>query len=152
MRHLTVLFAGALFGLGLLLSGMSQPAKVIGFLDFAGNWDPSLLFVMAGALAVYGTLYRFIVRRPAPVFAARFEIPQNRAITPRLLAGSAIFGIGWGLIGYCPGPALVGLGARVPSALVAVAGIALGMLLFALMERWWSSTGRDSRAQLPDTA
>jgi uncharacterized protein len=152
MRGLTLFVAGALFGSGLLLSGMAQPAKVIGFLDFAGDWDPSLLFVMAGALAVYGVLFRFIVRRPAPIFAQRFEVPTNQAITLRLIAGSTIFGIGWGLIGYCPGPALVGVGARTPSALIAVAGMGVGMLLFALMERRRASGSDASSAHLPDTA
>jgi uncharacterized protein len=151
MQRLSLFLAGLLFGGGLLLSGMTQPAKVIGFLDFAGNWDPSLLFVMAGALVVHGILFRFIVRRPAPVFTERFEIPTNKAISLRLVAGSAIFGVGWGLIGYCPGPALVGLGTRTPSALIAVAGMAAGMLLFALFERRRAS-GSSSSAHLPDTA
>jgi uncharacterized protein len=151
MQGLSLFLAGLLFGSGLLLSGMTQPAKVIGFLDFAGNWDPSLMFVMAGALVVHGVLFRFIVRRPAPVFAERFEVPANKAITLRLLVGSAIFGVGWGLIGYCPGPALVGLGARTPSALIAVAGMAAGMLLFVLLERRRAG-GSSSSAHLPDTA
>jgi uncharacterized protein len=151
MRQLSLFLAGLLFGSGLLVSGMTQPAKVIGFLDFTGNWDPSLLFVMGGALAVYGVLFRFVVRRPAPIFAPRFEVPTNKAITFRLIAGSAIFGVGWGLIGYCPGPALVGVGARAPSALIAVAGMGIGMLLFALLERRRASSGGSS-AHLPDTA
>ena len=131
---------------------MTQPAKVIGFLDFTGHWDPSLMFVMGGALAVYGCLFRVIARRPKPVFAPHFQIPSGGAITPRLLAGSAIFGVGWGLAGYCPGPALVGLGARASSALVAFAGMAVGMLLFALLERRRTGSGSSSQAHLPDTA
>ena len=152
MQRLSLFLSGALFGTGLLISGMTRPAKVIGFLDFAGSWDPSLMFVMGGALTVYAALYRLIVRRRAPVYAARFEVASGTAITPRLLAGAAIFGVGWGLAGYCPGPALVSIGARAPSALAAVAGMAAGMLLYALMERRKSPRDGASRAQLPDTA
>lgn len=102
-------FCGVLFALGLGLGGMTQPSKVVGFLDLFGEWDPSLIFVMAGALVTHAVALRFIRRRSAPVFAAKFEWPKMTRITPRLCFGSMIFGLGWGLAGYCPAPALVSL-------------------------------------------
>jgi uncharacterized protein len=100
---------GALFGAGLIVSGMSQPERVIGFLDVGGAWDPSLAFVMIGAIAVYAVVYRWVLqRRDDPWFDLAFELPTRRDIDLRLVAGAAIFGIGWGLAGLCPGPALVG--------------------------------------------
>src|SRR5262245_52978645 len=111
MRSALIAFSsGALFAVGLVISGMTQPAKVIGFLDFAGAWDASLAFVMVGALAVHLVAYRIVARRTAPVFANAFEIPTATAVDRRLVWGAAIFGVGWGLAGYCPGPVLVSLG------------------------------------------
>jgi len=104
------LLSGVLFGLGLFLSGMVDPAKVIGFLDIAGNWVPDLAFVMAGALAVYGLAYViFIKRNSQPICVDDAAIPSNTLIDKKLLLGAAIFGLGWGLVGICPGPALAGL-------------------------------------------
>lgn len=108
-ENLSALFCGILFALGLGVSGMTQPQKVIGFLDLFGTWDPSLLFVMVGGLLVYGVGYRLISKRPQPLFAPRFLIPTSRLIDHRLLLGSALFGIGWGIAGFCPGPALASL-------------------------------------------
>jgi uncharacterized protein len=105
-RGLSALLAGALFAIGLVLGGMTQPAKIVGFLDFGGRWDPSLALFMGGALLVYGVLHRLITRRPAPLFEARFHLPTRRDVDRRLVGGAAIFGVGWGLTGYCPGPAL----------------------------------------------
>ena len=101
--------AGVVFGLGLAVSQMINPQKVLAFLDVTGEWDPSLALVMGGALAVTFVAYRLVLRRPAPLFAARFHLPTRRDIDTRLLAGAAIFGIGWGAAGYCPGPAIAGV-------------------------------------------
>lgn len=133
MRHsrLLPLLAGALFALGLAISGMTQPAKVIGFLDFFGAWDPSLAFVMGGAVGVYLLAHRGLVTQlRKPFFAERFSIPSRRDIDRRLVVGAAIFGVGWGLSGFCPGPALVSLGAGVPATFWFVPGVVIGMSLF----------------------
>lgn len=100
------LLAGAVFGLGLALAQMTSPLKVLGFLDIAGDWDPSLAFVMGGAVAVTLIAFRFILKRPVPFCGDRFHLPTLKQIDSRLLWGAALFGIGWGLTGYCPGPAL----------------------------------------------
>jgi uncharacterized membrane protein YedE/YeeE len=110
MRHiLPGLFVGLLFGAGLALSGMINPARVLGFLDVAGTWDPTLAFVLAGALLPSTLSYALVRRMKRPVMADEFCIPQNRTIESRLLAGAAMFGIGWGLVGLCPGPAIAGM-------------------------------------------
>ncbi len=126
---LTALAAGALFALGLGISGMTQPAKVLGFLDVTGRWDPTLAFVMVGALAVHFVLYRLIRKRRAPLFDSRFDVPTRRDVDLRLVAGAALFGVGWGLSGQCPGPALTNLATGAWTALVFVAAMALGMIL-----------------------
>jgi uncharacterized membrane protein YedE/YeeE len=123
---------GLLFGAGLIFSGMADPAKVLNFLDLAeiasGAWDPSLAFVMAGAIAVALPGFRLATRRGTPVFADSFRLPDRSDIDRRVIIGPAIFGIGWGLAGLCPGPALVGLGFGQPAALVFAAAMAAGML------------------------
>src|SRR6266511_1988982 len=98
--------AGVLFGGGLTISQMVNPQKVTDFLDFFGRWDPSLAFVMGGALAVTAVLFRFVLRRPRPLYAWEFHAPTSRTIDARLVGGSTLFGIGWGLAGFCPGPAI----------------------------------------------
>ena len=103
------LAAGVVFGLGLAVSQMVNPAKVIGFLDVAGKWDPTLLFVMGGALAVTMPAFRWVVKRPYPLFATGFALPTRKDIEPRLVIGAALFGVGWGLAGLCPGPAVTAL-------------------------------------------
>jgi hypothetical protein len=103
------LASGVVFGLGLAVSQMVNPAKVIGFLDVAGRWDPTLLFVMAGALLVTVPAFRWVVKRPYPLFAAGFLLPKRKDVEPRLVIGAALFGIGWGLAGLCPGPAVTAL-------------------------------------------
>lgn len=120
--------AGLLFGLGLVLSGMASPAKVLGFLDLAGAWDPSLAFVMAGAIAVGLPAFAWARR-------AKVQMPLARGIDRRLVGGSLLFGIGWGLVGLCPGPALVVLGLGDVKALGFVAAMLAGMGLFELLER-----------------
>jgi len=135
MSAVTAFLAGLIFGVGLIVSGMTDPGKVIGFLDVAGNWDPSLAFVMAGAILV--GLFAFAVarRRAKTFFGAALELPQRRDIDGRLVAGSVVFGIGWGLAGYCPGPALVSFGSGQPKAAIFVAAMLLGMLFYAAAER-----------------
>jgi uncharacterized membrane protein YedE/YeeE len=126
MRSLSALLAGSLFAVGLILGGMTQPGKVIGFLDVTGHWDPSLAFVIGGALLVYAVLSRLFLRRPAPLFELKFHLPSRRDIDRRLVLGAALFGIGWGLGGYCPGPGLVSLSAGLLPG-VFVATMVLGM-------------------------
>ena len=121
--------AGLVFALGLALSGMTQPAKVIGFLDFFGRWDPSLAFVMVGAIGVYAIALRLGARRDHPRFAPRFVLPTPTRVDARLVAGAAIFGVGWGTSGFCPGPALVSLGAGTRAAAWFVPALIAGMLL-----------------------
>ncbi|WP_342609782.1 YeeE/YedE family protein [Vibrio tritonius] len=107
---LVAAFSGVLFGIGMAISGMANPQKVIGFLDIFGAWDPSLLFVMGGALAIFMPSYRWLIKpRKAPVSNERFSLPNNQQIDRRLILGAAIFGLGWGLAGICPGPALASL-------------------------------------------
>ena len=124
---------GLLFGIGLLVSGMANPAKVLAFLDVTGHWDPSLAFVMAGAVAVSAAGYRVARRRGRPVLAPRLEIPTRRDLDPRLLVGAALFGVGWGLVGLCPGPALTILSVVPAPAATFVAAMAVGMLMFRLV-------------------
>jgi uncharacterized protein len=122
------LAAGALFGVGLVLGGMTRPRKVIGFLDFGGNWDPSLACVMLGAVSVHFLGYRVVQGRAAPLLADEFALPTRRHIDARLVLGAAVFGIGWGLAGYCPGPGLVSLASGNLGAVVFVGTMLVGML------------------------
>ena len=108
--NLVALLAGIIFGLGLALSQMIDPNKVLNFLDVSGNWDPSLAFVMMGALAVTMVTFRFILKREAPVFESDFHVSKQTIINKPLIIGAAVFGIGWGMTGYCPGPAFASLG------------------------------------------
>lgn len=117
--------AGVVFGIGLLISGMTVPANVTAFLDVGGAWDPSLAFVMGGAIAVFAPFVWLARRRRAPLFAVKFEWPTLRTIDLRLVAGSAVFGVGWGLSGYCPGPALVSA-ASSTSVLAFIAAMVVG--------------------------
>ena len=110
MKLLYALFTGLVFGVGIALSGMMDPAKVLNFFDVAGTWDPSLAFVMGGALLVTFVGYRFAWRREAPLFGGRFQVPTSTVIDPKLIGGSALFGIGWGIAGFCPGAAIPALG------------------------------------------
>lgn len=135
VRILSALASGLLFGAGLAISGMIDPAKVLGFLDVAGAWDPSLAFVMAGGLAVTFAGYRLVLRRPAPLLEPRFQIPTRRDVDGRLLGGAVLFGVGWGLVGYCPGPALAAVGLGDPSTWIFLAAMVAGMLVYRLMER-----------------
>ncbi len=129
-RNGAMFMSGLVFGLGLAVSGMTEPAKVVGFLDVTGAWDPSLAFVMVGALVVHWVLYRFIVRWPSPLLGGEFRIPSRKDIDRRLVTGAALFGVGWGLAGYCPGPGIVSLGSGAGASLLFVAAMLSGMLLF----------------------
>ena len=146
MQPLIALLAGLLFGLGLTVSGMIDPAKVLGFLDVAGDWDPSLAFIMAGAIPVAAIGFALGRRRAAPFAATTFAAPTKTAIDARLLAGAVTFGIGWGLAGYCPGPALASLsigGWRTASFVVAML---IGMTLFRLIDAA-ATSGRASHTR-----
>ena len=122
--------AGLIFGLGLALAGMTDADKVIGFLDLADAWDPSLAFVMGGAIGVHLLVYRAILARPGPLFGGSFGIPTRSDLDARLVVGSGLFGVGWAIGGYCPGPGLVSAAAGSPNALVFAASMTGGMLLF----------------------
>ena len=127
------LLSGALFGLGLAVSGMTDPLRILGFLDIAGDFDPALLFVLGGAVTTTLVLFRFVLKRPAPLFADGFQLSSLRTLDRPLLVGAGLFGIGWGLAGYCPGPALVGLGVASAEALWFVPAMLVGMLLHRLL-------------------
>jgi uncharacterized protein len=119
---------GLLFGLGLIVSGMVNPAKVLNFLDITGTWDPSLAFVMGGAVIVTFIGYRFVFQRKQPVFDSVFHVPTKQDIDNRLVVGAAIFGIGWGLAGFCPGPAFTALGTGQSGAVIVVIAMIVGMV------------------------
>ena len=129
------LAAGTLFGAGLAVSGMADPAVVLGFLDLAGSWNPALALVMAGAVSVAFAGYRLVLRRGRPLWGERFALPAARAIDARLLGGAALFGIGWGLAGYCPGPAVASLAALRPGTLAFVLAMLGGMILARTLAR-----------------
>ncbi|MBJ3777596.1 DUF6691 family protein [Acuticoccus mangrovi] len=129
MRLLTGFLSGLVFGVGLVISGMSNPAKVLNFLDILGPWDPSLAFVMGGASVTAFIGYRLAWRRPQPVFNPSFAVPTNRRIDAPLLLGAAIFGIGWGIGGFCPGPALTAIPLLAPGTLVFVPAMLIGLFL-----------------------
>ena len=127
--------AGTIFGAGLSISEMINPTRVIGFLDVTGNWDMTLLLVMCGALAVALTGFSFVLKRPRPVFADKFSLPVKTQIDKPLLIGSALFGAGWGLAGFCPGPAIAALATLSPSVFFFVLAMIAGQWLAARLER-----------------
>jgi uncharacterized protein len=138
-------FSGALFAVGLAVGGMTQPAKIVGFLDLFGHWDASLAFVMGGAILAYMPLHHIIVRRRTPMFATRFLLPNRQDLDWRLLGGSAVFGVGWGLGGFCPGPGLTAVGSLMPQALVFSVAMVAGFVLHRLLDEALSRRSR-SRA------
>ncbi|MEL6342112.1 MAG: DUF6691 family protein [Myxococcota bacterium] len=136
MRDLLAAFgAGLLFSLGLAISGMTRPDKVIGFLDVTGSWDPSLAFVMIGAIGVHFFAYRLLPRMRSPVFAERFALPTRQDIDGRLIAGAILFGMGWGIGGFCPGPAIVSVTGGLFAVLPFIAAMVVGMGLFEIWDR-----------------
>ncbi|MBV8633627.1 MAG: YeeE/YedE family protein [Burkholderiaceae bacterium] len=133
MKLFTALISGLLFGTGLIISGMSNPAKIMAFLDLSGNWDPSLVFVMAGAIAVAAPAFAWAKRRRQTLLNTPLNLPENTAIDKRLVVGSLLFGAGWGLAGFCPGPALVAASSGIPGALLFAAAMLSGMALFTFL-------------------
>ena len=129
MKTISAFVAGAIFSIGLTISGMSNPENVIGFLDITGNWNPSLMLVLLSAVIVTGIGYRLVWQRTQPLFELDFSVPTSRILDGRLMTGSAIFGIGWGLVGLCPGPALSSVVSGNSSVYVFIAAMVGGMLL-----------------------
>ena len=148
MKALLTSFAsGILFALGLGISGMTRPVKVIGFLDFFGAWDGSLAFVMVGAIAVYFVAWRLSAKLRSPLFAPKFAMPARGDLDAKLMLGAAIFGVGWGLGGFCPGPALASLASGAPPVFIFVLAMALGMYVHA----WVSEIGATTTSGLAIT-
>jgi len=146
MYAFTALLAGLLFGIGLVVSGMADPAKVLGFLDVAGAWDPSLAFVMAGAITVGAVGFSLAGQRPVSWLGAQMKLPTATKVDRRLLLGAAVFGIGWGLAGFCPGPALAALGTGETKALVFVVSMLAGMAAYEHLEHRRAAAARRSRS------
>lgn len=152
MKYVISLVSGLIFGVGLVVSGMTQPGKVVGFLDFFGKWDPSLAFVMGGAVVVNLILLKLTVRRDKPLFAGKFRIPSRSDIDWQLIGGGALFGAGWGLAGYCPGPALTSIPAGGTAILVFVGAMAGGMYLYKLFDDLVLSRGSKEPAPAKNEA
>lgn len=131
--RLSVFVCGLIFGLGLGISGMTDADKVIGFLDVFGAWDPSLIFVMVGAIAVHLVLFRWIIKRPSPLYSGGFRLPTRKDIDARLLVGATLFGIGWGIGGVCPGPGLVSGAALSVEVWTFIGAMLAGMLVFQIV-------------------
>lgn len=142
-------FAGAIFGLGLAVSGMTKPSKVIAFLDVTGAWDASLAFVMGGAIAVHAVALRLVLARKSPVFGQRFDLPTRKDIDVRLVLGAAIFGVGWGLGGFCPGPGLVTAASGSLSAILFAVGLTAGVLVEQATARAFAGAPRPEDAESP---
>jgi uncharacterized membrane protein YedE/YeeE len=132
---LVALVSGTVFGAGLALGGMTDPARVRGFLDLFGNWDPTLAFVMGGAVVVMAAAWLVQKRMQHPVFASDFALPNRSDLTPRLIGGSALFGVGWGIAGLCPGPGFAALAIDAPSAAIFIAAMLAGMVLVRLVDK-----------------
>lgn len=149
MRLVSTYLIGLIFGVGISISGMANPAKVLNFFDIAGTWDPSLAFVMGGAVVVAFLGYKIVLRRPAPIMDAKFHLPDNPRIDARLLGGSALFGIGWGIAGFCPGGALPALGTGQIDVFVFVAALIAG--IFAAKGLMALTHARAARVLRPET-
>lgn len=134
MRLLAIYLSGLVFGIGISISGMANPAKVLNFFDFAGIWDPSLAFVMGGAVIVTYIGYRFVLKRPAPLMSAKFHLPTRRDLDFPLIGGSMVFGIGWGIAGFCPGGALPALGTGRSEVFIFVAAMLGGIIVAKLLQ------------------
>jgi len=148
--HLSMLLAGLIFGFGLALSGMTHASKVLGFLDVTGNWDPTLLFVMGGAVAVTAIAFRFVLRRRAPVLAEKFSLPPGGHVDAPLVAGAALFGIGWGIGGYCPGPGVALLAAHGWETWVFVPSMLLGAWLHRAVKSSLGGGGARAAVAAPE--
>ena len=134
MRALVAFIAGLLFAIGLVISGMTLPSRVIGFLDILGEWDPSLGFVMGGAILVHLPFHQLFKKRSQPILDSTFHLPKRKTIDSRLIGGSVLFGIGWGLSGFCPGPSLLAVVTTAPKAVAFVSGMVGGMLFYRFVE------------------
>ncbi len=134
-NNLTSFLVGFLFSLGLGISGMTLPHKVIGFLNIFGQWDPSLIFVMCGGIIVHVMTYKLILKRKTPVFSTDWHIPLKKEITPALVIGSIVFGIGWGLGGFCPGPAVTSLASLKTKPIIFVISMLIGMFVFNFIDK-----------------
>lgn len=130
MKFVAAFISALLFGLGLGISGMTNPNNVIGFLDIFGDWKPALLLVMVGAISFHAATYFIITKRQSPLFSESFQIPTNRSLDKRLIFGSALFGLGWGVAGYCPGPAITSLATSSTAALLFCAAMLCGISLY----------------------
>jgi len=135
MKNVLALISGLVFGFGLILSGMANPAKVIGFLDLAGSWDPSLAFVMGGAIAIGFFAFKYAETRNTTLLGEELNLPRNNTIDKRLIGGSLVFGAGWGLGGFCPGPGLVSLGMGYSGGIIFALSMVVGMLAFELIQK-----------------
>ncbi len=134
MKHnILALISGLLFGLGLCVSEMASPTKVFNFLDISGNWDPSLMLVMGGAVGVTMLAFRLVLKRQTPIFSADFKLPGSSSVDNRLLLGASLFGVGWGLIGYCPGPVITALGFGLTYPLFAMIAMIAGFMVHRLI-------------------
>ncbi|MBC86840.1 MAG: hypothetical protein CL677_06630 [Bdellovibrionaceae bacterium] len=131
-RYTVALLAGILFAIGLGVSGMTQPQKVIGFLDITGDWNPALAFVMIGAIGFHAVTYRWVTKRSSPILEDQFHLPTSSDLTPSLLIGAALFGTGWGLGGFCPGPGIASIASGNTQSFIFVGSMIAGMLLFRL--------------------
>jgi uncharacterized membrane protein YedE/YeeE len=147
MKVFMALLAGLLFGLGLILSGMTDPSKVLGFLDLAGDWDPSLAFVMGGALLIGSLVFPLAVKRPKSILGDAMRLPTATQIDRRLVLGGLTFGVGWGLAGYCPGPALASLAQGGTKPLLFFIAMLAGMALFEVLERMKSRPANNRKPQ-----
>jgi uncharacterized membrane protein YedE/YeeE len=139
-KHIDTLssfLVGLIFGIGLILAGMTNPAKVIGFLDITGTWDPSLAFVMGGAILVAIIAFRFAKKRTVNFLGGAMRMPSSDMIDKRLVIGSLLFGAGWGMAGFCPGPAITSIGTGNPKAVIFVIAMIAGMAIFELADRFW---------------
>ena len=134
MNKIFSLLSGFIFGLGLTVSSMTNPAKVIGFLDITDNWDPSLMFVMIGAIAISAPLFSLLRNKTKPLFVLNFEIPTIKNINKQLILGASIFGIGWGMVGFCPGPAIASLAMLKPVSIIFVLSMASGFYMSRLVK------------------
>lgn len=135
MRFLTSYLIGLIFGVGISISGMANPAKVLNFFDFAGTWDPSLAFVMGGAVIVAFVGYRIVLRQDGPLFEDLFQVPSRRDLDMSLIGGSAVFGVGWGIAGFCPGGALPAIGTGRSEVLIFVAALLAGIFAAKFLQR-----------------
>ncbi|HBD12777.1 MAG TPA: transporter [Porticoccaceae bacterium] len=143
------LLAGIIFGVGMAVSGMTNTQRVQGFLDLAGQWDPTLAFVMGGGLVVAFIGYKFILKNPAPLFAETFALPTKTDIDKPLLFGAVLFGIGWGLVGYCPGPAIAGLSYGYSATLLFIPMMLLGLLAARRIARWFEPPADHQSSSAP---